>query len=678
MSNPDSPVPHKPKHHEVAKHGDRVDESHKVHKPASLGSEAAKALSSPGGNDAVNAHKSAAAKGDSHFVKHDVVIVSDKGKHAKLAAVGDASVHRTGASDKPAHEDKTVVAAPTAAGDKAVVAAKEPDRPAVSAAAAGADKSVVASPAADKSIVAAAAPVVGAEVVARHEGAKADIAALTSDAKPLRIVDKTGDSVGKFQTDAPATPGAKPDAPPQITVTLEDKGKPADKEPHYYIKKDGTVEMHGDPLALNSKDVRITLERDQGEINPTAAQKQAADQLVNFVNDKIKENDPQAANKVVLNDVGDVISQKAQDAAGLKVPPQLDNLTDETRHSVEETKRLHRSGGVDMPYANTDHMGSFHSRSVHRQHGETDQTAAMKESAAGLFKPDKDHPYETVRRHPDGGHRVGRYGMSGHQLASWLEGLTPDEIEKLIKEGKLPKEFSDPKFLEQMKEFAAKMERGEEPTPEEMKKFLKPVTQETIAGKLLDDLNKASGNNPGMAAAGFLSGRTGADMTPEFMNSLQAKELADAGKTLFDIATHRQMVEGDGKAVGGRVPAGDRRDLITKALEIAGKPTTEANISAVNTIVKHESGWKAGIVNNWDSNAAKGIPSQGLMQTIPPTFRSYRDHTGQVEAAGYSNTIRDPLANLVAGINYSYARYGSVQNVPGVRSLARGGDYRPY
>jgi hypothetical protein len=302
----------------------------------------------------------------------------------------------------------------------------------------------------------------------------------------------------------------------------------------------------------------------------------------------------------------------------------------------------------------------------------------MKESLAGLFKPDKDHPYETVRKHPDGGHRVGRYGFSGNQLASWLEGLTPEEIEKLIKEGKLPKQFADPKFLEQMKDFAERMRNGEEPTPEEMKKFLPPVAQETIAGKLLEDLNKAAGNNPGMAAAGLISGKTARDMTPEFMNSVQARELAEAGKTLFDIATHRQMVEGDGKGVGGRVPEGDRRDLITKALEIAGKPVTEGNISAVNTIVKHESGWKAGITNNWDINAQRGIPSQGLMQTIPPTFHSYKDRSGQVEAAGHSNSIKDPLANLVAGINYASARYGSIQHVPGIRSLARGGDYRPY
>ncbi|HNM49028.1 MAG TPA: transglycosylase SLT domain-containing protein, partial [Candidatus Obscuribacter sp.] len=173
----------------------------------------------------------------------------------------------------------------------------------------------------------------------------------------------------------------------------------------------------------------------------------------------------------------------------------------------------------------------------------------------------------------------------------------------------------------------------------------------------------------------LVSGKTADTMDQTFMSSPEAQELSRAGKTLFDVATQRQRVESNSV---GQLPKGERRELVEKALEIAGQPVTDANIRAVNTIVQHESSWNPGVTNNWDINAQRGIPSQGLMQTIPPTFNAHKDRSGQVEAAGHSNTIKDPLANLVAGIKYSEHRYGSLQNVPGVRSMAQGGGYKPY
>lgn len=281
MSNPDNPIVHKHRHghaHEVAKAGDHVDEAHKPHK-AALGTEAAKILSSPGGNDAAVTHQAKAKHADTPFIKHDVVIVSDNGsKPAKLVARGDA-----------AHSLPVVKVDAT----KSDVFTGKAD----------------AQPKADAPVLKAdAQPKADAPTATRGDAVRPDAAAqVSNDSKPLKIVDKTAPHAENFQ---PESAPAKPGVPPQITVTLEDKGKPADKEPHFYIKKDGTVEMHGDPEALKSKDVRITLERDQGEINPTGAQKQAADQLVNYVNDKLKENYPQEANKVVLNDQGDIVSQK--------------------------------------------------------------------------------------------------------------------------------------------------------------------------------------------------------------------------------------------------------------------------------------------------------------------------------------------------------------------------------
>lgn len=512
---------------------------------------------------------------------------------------------------------------------------------------------------------------------AQGDKAKATAApAAPAEAAPLRIVDKSAAYVDSFKNEETKEASDKAGTPPKISVSLQEfDGNNDKKEPHYVVKKDGTVEMHGDPVKMGSKEVRVEVERDPGAVNPSEQQLAVTNQLVGKINSDLQTAYPQDKDKIQLDDQGDLVDSKTEKNANLKPTPDKAEMTPETRESVDQTKRLRNSGGVDMPRAATDGMGSFESRNVPRQQGETDKTAAMKEAWAGLFKPDKDHPYETVRRHPDGQTRVGRYGFNANQLENWLNGLTPEQIEKLIAEGKLPKSFADPKFLEKFKAMLGKMKNGEQPTSDEMKTLLPKEAQETIAGQILDKLGGATGNNAGMAAAAAISGRDAGTIDQSFMQSDSAKELSQAGQSLYDIATRRQNIEGN---VVGRMPEGDRAALITKALEIAGKPVTESNIKAVNLIVNHESSWNPNSHNDWDSNARKGIPSQGLMQTIPPTFNAHKDRTGQVEAAGYRNTIKDPLANLVAGINYSYSRYGSLSNVPGVRSIARGGDYKPY
>lgn len=637
MSEKPAEVPAK-KAPEVAKVGDH--NSGDGHKGAGLHQEAATVLSSQGGNDA---HKAVLAK-EGSGVGHDVTIVENGKPVAKGGTVDGA------ADQKPAHKaaEHHVVhkGAHKPAGAEAIVAEKSGGQ-------AGTDSQPK--------------PEAGG--------------AAAAESKPLEIVDKTAEYADKFKEAAEVEAKAKEkaDAPPKITVSLKDNsGEPAErKEPHYVVKRDGKVEMHGDPVKLGAKDVRVEVEREPGEVNPSAEQQAATDKLVAQVNADLQKAFPDQADKVVLDDQGDVVSRKTEQATGLKPPAEQSKLSPETRESVDQTKRLHRSGGVDMPRAATEGMGSFETRDVPRQKGETDKVAAGKEAWAGLFKPDKDHPYETVRKTPEGEHRVGRYGFNGNQLESWLSSLTPEMIDKLIAEGKLPKSFANPEFLAKFKEFAAKLKNGEQPTPAEMKQFLPKEAQETIAGKLLDDMNKATGDNAGMSAAGLVSGKTAQTMDQTFMTSPEAQELSRAGKTLFDVATKRQLIEGDASKLG-RLPEGDRRELVEKALQIAGQPVTEANIRAVNTIVQHESSWNPGITNNWDINAQRGIPSQGLMQTIPPTFNAHKDRSGQVEAAGHSNTIKDPLANLVAGIKYSEHRYGSLQNVPGVRSLAQGGGYKPY
>ncbi|WNI14939.1 transglycosylase SLT domain-containing protein [Actinacidiphila sp. ITFR-21] len=72
-------------------------------------------------------------------------------------------------------------------------------------------------------------------------------------------------------------------------------------------------------------------------------------------------------------------------------------------------------------------------------------------------------------------------------------------------------------------------------------------------------------------------------------------------------------------------------------------------------IIRESSG-NPNAINLWDSNAAAGIPSKGLLQVIDPTFQTYH-------VDGTSWNIYDPVANITAACNYAFHVYGSMDNV---------------
>jgi LysM repeat protein len=105
-------------------------------------------------------------------------------------------------------------------------------------------------------------------------------------------------------------------------------------------------------------------------------------------------------------------------------------------------------------------------------------------------------------------------------------------------------------------------------------------------------------------------------------------------------------------------------------LRAKGVPASKMNAQDIALIIRRESGGNPNAQNNWDSNAKKGTPSIGLMQTIGPTFNAYK-------LPGHGN-IRNPVDNIIAGVRYAIARYGSISNVPGVRNVHNGRAYVGY
>lgn len=94
------------------------------------------------------------------------------------------------------------------------------------------------------------------------------------------------------------------------------------------------------------------------------------------------------------------------------------------------------------------------------------------------------------------------------------------------------------------------------------------------------------------------------------------------------------------------------RGLAKQALLLTNQ-FSESNLNALLTQMMHESGGNPNAINNWDINAIRGIPSKGLMQVIDPTF-----HANAM--AGFNTNIYDPLSNMIAAINYTVKRYGSL------------------
>ncbi|MFE1247609.1 transglycosylase SLT domain-containing protein [Streptomyces sp. NPDC058735] len=97
---------------------------------------------------------------------------------------------------------------------------------------------------------------------------------------------------------------------------------------------------------------------------------------------------------------------------------------------------------------------------------------------------------------------------------------------------------------------------------------------------------------------------------------------------------------------------------IREALDIMAQKGIPGSYDGIYRNIMRESSGNPQAINNWDSNAAKGTPSKGLLQVIDPTFAAYH-----VEGTPFDPY--DPVANITAACNYAADRYGSIDNVNG-------------
>ncbi|CAM5291840.1 Lytic transglycosylase OS=Streptomyces alboniger OX=132473 GN=CP975_07530 PE=4 SV=1 [Streptomyces alboniger] len=110
------------------------------------------------------------------------------------------------------------------------------------------------------------------------------------------------------------------------------------------------------------------------------------------------------------------------------------------------------------------------------------------------------------------------------------------------------------------------------------------------------------------------------------------------------------------KTVAAKSYANNLNGWIRESLDIMKAKGIPGSYNGLYRNIIRESSGNPNAINNWDINAINGIPSKGLLQVIPPTFKAYH-------VAGTSWNIYNPVANITAAANYAADRYGSMDNV---------------
>ncbi|MCF3136984.1 transglycosylase SLT domain-containing protein [Streptomyces olivochromogenes] len=130
---------------------------------------------------------------------------------------------------------------------------------------------------------------------------------------------------------------------------------------------------------------------------------------------------------------------------------------------------------------------------------------------------------------------------------------------------------------------------------------------------------------------------------------------AHAAQQTASRSTHRVALKAATKPAA-KSYANNLDGWIRESLHIMKSKGIPGSYSGLHRNIMRESSGNPLAINDWDINAINGIPSKGLLQVIPPTFRAYH-------VPGTSWNIYDPVANITAACNYAADKYGSMDNV---------------
>ncbi|MFE9525236.1 NlpC/P60 family protein [Streptomyces sp. NPDC006631] len=189
-------------------------------------------------------------------------------------------------------------------------------------------------------------------------------------------------------------------------------------------------------------------------------------------------------------------------------------------------------------------------------------------------------------------------------------------------------------------------------------------------GDVASDTSKTAGSGENRLSTMGFGGDVGSYGSVEEVDALAAGVSSIGAASAGTGSSSDDSKEAsDNGSPSGPMPKGSVAKWIKSALSII-KQDSSSNERIVNTMIQHESGGNPHAINNWDSNAKAGHPSKGIMQTIDSTFNAY-------SIKGHKD-IWNPVDNIIAGVRYADSRYGSLANVPGIKSMSNGGGYKGY
>ncbi len=134
-----------------------------------------------------------------------------------------------------------------------------------------------------------------------------------------------------------------------------------------------------------------------------------------------------------------------------------------------------------------------------------------------------------------------------------------------------------------------------------------------------------------------------------------AKKKAEAARQAKEAAS-RDAKRAQAKKAAAKSYPNNLDGWIRESLDVMKKHGIPGSYDGIKRNIIRESSGDPKAINNWDINAINGIPSKGLLQVIPPTFKHWH-------VPGTSWDIYDPVANITAACNYAADKYGSMDNV---------------
>jgi len=133
-------------------------------------------------------------------------------------------------------------------------------------------------------------------------------------------------------------------------------------------------------------------------------------------------------------------------------------------------------------------------------------------------------------------------------------------------------------------------------------------------------------------------------------NLAQLDKASTIAARIAELHASQQRERAEQARIDSVIAEGGLDGWIAEALDVMDLPMSLA--PSIKKIILKESNGNPNAINRWDANARRGTPSQGLMQTIPSTFRRF------VHPSLAGRSITDPVANITAGVRYMIATYG--------------------